>query len=209
MLNGILLSDLAVEEVNTLTGKDAGVLASVLFTPGGAGGGANTAREVVDAEQPEANLAEVTAVVEEAKGVLEAPLEGLCALFGGHQAHPQVTPAVTRSKTETMALRATGQRAPAKEVGPAVFDAPGLRQSPPSSPSPPRVTTPSPLGGATPRPGKQATSAEHPGPLAPIISRVAETVRNPPTLDEHEREDARLGPVGGRLQVDGDRQTPE
>ena len=42
-----------------------------------------------------------------------------------------------------------------------------------------------------------------------MISRVAETLRNPPRLDQHQREDARLGPVGGRLGGDGVRQTPE
>ena len=42
-----------------------------------------------------------------------------------------------------------------------------------------------------------------------MISRVAETLRNPPRLVQHQRQDARLGPVGGRLRGDGDRQTPE
>ena len=93
-------------------------------------------------------------VVEEAKGELEAPLEGLYALFGGDQAHPQVTPAVTQSKARTMALRATEQRAQATAVGPAVFEAPGLGQPPPSSPSLPPVTMPSPMVGPTPRPEK-------------------------------------------------------
>ena len=130
-------------------------------------------------------------------------------MFGVDQAHPQVTPAVTRSKSGAMALRATRQRVPATAVGPVVFEAPGLQQSMPSSPSPTRVTTPSLMGGATPRPGKQATSAEHPRPLAPMISRVAETLRSPSRLAQHQMEDARLGPVGGRLRGDGDRQTPE
>ena len=180
MLDGILLSQLGVEEVNTPIGKDAGVMASVIFRPGGAGEGASETWEVADAEEPEPNLADVTAVVEEAKGGLEAPLEGLYALFGGDQAHLQVTPAVTGSKAGTMAIRATGQRAPATAAGPAVSEAPGLLQSPPSPPSPSRGIAPSPRVGPTPRPGKQATSAGHPGPLASMISRVAETPCNPP-----------------------------
>ena len=209
VLDGILVSELGVEEVNTPTGRNPGVMASLVFTPGGAGGGACKTREAADAEEPEALRAEVTVVVEEAPGELEAPLEGLCALFGDDQAHPQVTPAVTQPKAGTRSLRATEQRPPVTATGPAAFEAPGLRQSPPSSPSPPRRETSSPTVGPTPRPGKQAASAEHPGPLAPMISRVAETPRNPPSIAQHQREDARLGPVGGRLPGDGDRQTLE
>ena len=70
MLDEILLSELEVEKMNTPTGKDAGVLASVIFTLSGARGGADKTREVVDAEEPKANRAKVAAVVEEAKGEL-------------------------------------------------------------------------------------------------------------------------------------------
>ena len=106
-----------------------------------------------------------------------------------------------------MALRGKEQRARATAAGPTAFEAPGLRQLPPPPTSPPREIAPSPLVGQTPRPEKQATSAEHPGLLAPMIRLVAETLHNPPRLAQHQREEAQLDPVGGRLRGDGVTQT--
>jgi len=38
---------------------------------------------------------------------------------------------------------------------------------------------------------------------------VAEVLRDTPRLVQRQKEDARLGPIGGRLREVGDRQTPE
>ena len=40
-----------------------------------------------------------------------------------------------------------------------------------------------------------------------MIRLVAETLHNPPRLAQHQREEAQLGPVGGRLRGDGVTQT--
>ena len=42
-----------------------------------------------------------------------------------------------------------------------------------------------------------------------MISQMAEMLRDPSRLIQQQREDARLGPIGGRLQGDGHRHTPE
>ena len=42
-----------------------------------------------------------------------------------------------------------------------------------------------------------------------MIDQVAEVLRDTPRLVQRQKEDARLGPIGGRLREVGDRQTPE
>lgn len=116
MLEGVLLNELGVEVVDTPTGKNAGVRASVIFTPGGVTAGTDDASKVADTEEasapaptPEgaaADAAEITAVVDEVMGGLGAPLERLYALFGLDQADLQVMPAVTLSNVGTTAVRA-------------------------------------------------------------------------------------------------------
>ena len=48
-------------------------------------------------------------MVDESSTWLGGPLDDLYALFGGNQAHLQVTPAVPRSKAGPMAVRETEQ----------------------------------------------------------------------------------------------------
>ena len=170
-------------------------MASVIFTPGGAKAGDGSAGRATDTgrvrasaptlEGPGAVTAEIVAVVDETMTGLGDPIENLYALFGGDRAHLQVTPAVTRSKAGAMAVRATEQPTPQ-----------GTASAPTAS-------------GLQPQPRVQSKSAEQPRALSPMISQVAEMLRDPSRLVQQQREDARLGHIGGRLRGDGHRQTPE
>ena len=130
-------------------------------------------------------------------------LEGLQALFEEDLA--QVTPAVTRSKAGAERGRSTEKPA----QGPTPLSTQPAPSAPPPPPSvqhtggvPPQLTS-------QPQLRRQAPSAEYPGPLPSMIDQVAEVLRDTPRLAQRQREDARLGPIVGRLRGDGDRQTPE
>lgn len=60
-------------------------------------------------------------------------------------------------------------------------------RSPPSQPTlPPQPT--SPVSGPSPQPKEQSSSAEYPGPLAPVTSRVAELLHDLPQLAQRQKE---------------------
>ena len=130
-------------------------------------------------------------------------LEGLQLLFEEDLA--QVTKAVTRSKAGAARGKATEQ-SPQGPTPPPTQPAPSI----PPPPPPLQPTTGAPLQSKSrPQLSRQAPSAEHPGPFPFMIDQVAEVLRDMPRLVQRHKEDARLGPIGGRLQGGGDRQAPE
>ena len=133
-------------------------------------------------------------------------LEGLQALFEEDIA--EVTPAVTRSRAGEARRGSTEQ--------PAQVPMPLVTQSTPSalpSSSPVQLMeSVQPQSNSQSQLRRRAPSAEHseyPGPLPPMVDQVAEVLRDTPRLMQRQREDARLGPIWGRLRGRGDRQSPE
>ena len=133
-------------------------------------------------------------------------LDGLQALFEEHIA--EVTPAVMRSRVGAARGRLTEQ--------PAQVPMPLVTQSTPSalpslSPVYPAENV-QPQSKSQPQLRRRASSAEYseyPGPLPTMVDQVAEVLRDTPRLVQRQREDARLGPIWGRLRGRGDRQSPE
>ena len=202
--------------MDTPAGKNLLVVASVIITPGGDTTGNNAAAGTIDAEEacPTVQSVEelkivadgVEAAVDEAPTEHTGPFGGLYALFGGDHANQQVMPAIARSKTGALGFRKSVQPGGAVTPLPNGPGPQGLPQLPaPRQDRAPTLTPSRP----TPQPERQATSAEHPGLLHPMISRVADVLRDPPKLVRLQKDDARLGPIGGRLRRESDRQTPE
>ena len=54
-----------------------------------------------------------------------------------------------------------------------------------------------------------STERGAPGTIPSMIDQVAEVLRDTPRLVQRQKEDARLGPIGGRLRRGGGRHTPE
>ena len=121
-------------------------------------------------------------------------LEGLQLLFEEDLA--QVTKAVTRSKAGAARGKATEQ-SPQGPTPPPTQPAPSI----PPPPPPLQPTTGAPLQSKSrPQLSRQAPSAEHPGPFPFMIDQVAEVLRDMPRLVQRHKEDARLGPIGNRLE---------